>query len=138
MLHEKNLDFSFSGLKTAVLYDFKKRSEVERKSIEYISEISKEIQNSIVEVLIHKTITAAEKYGAKSVILGGGVSANKKLRETILKHCTDKKIKCFLPENEYTADNAGMIALAAIISKKPKIYSWQKIKPKPNFKINGN
>lgn len=138
MMYDKNFDFSFSGLKTAVLYDFKKRTEAEKKSPEYIAEMSKEIQNAIIEVLIHKTLKAAEEYKAKSIILGGGVSANKKLRKEILQECENKRIDCFLPTNEYTADNAGMIALAAAISKKPKAYSWQRLKPKANFKINND
>ncbi|MFA5086726.1 MAG: tRNA (adenosine(37)-N6)-threonylcarbamoyltransferase complex transferase subunit TsaD [Candidatus Paceibacterota bacterium] len=138
MMYDKNFDFSFSGLKTAVLYDFKKRTDMEKKSPEYIAEMSKEIQNAIIEVLIHKTLKAAEKYKAKSIILGGGVSANKKLRKEILEKCDNLKIGCFLPTSEYTADNAGMIALAALISKKSKEYSWPRLKPKSNFKINGN
>jgi N6-L-threonylcarbamoyladenine synthase len=136
MIYEKNFDFSFSGLKTAVLYDFNKRTEDDRKSPQYIVEISKEIQNSIVEVLVLKTAKAVEKYKAKSIILGGGVSANTKLRQEISTLCKEKNISCFLPENAHTADNAGMIGLAALISPKPKTYSWQKLKPNSNFKIN--
>jgi N6-L-threonylcarbamoyladenine synthase len=136
MIHEKNFDFSFSGLKTAVLYDFNKRTEDDKKSPHYIAEISKEIQNSIVEVLVLKTAKAVEKYKAKSIILGGGVSANTKLRQEISTLCKEKSLSCFLPENTHTADNAGMIGLAALISPKPKTSSWQKLKPNSNFKIN--
>jgi N6-L-threonylcarbamoyladenine synthase len=135
MIHEKNFDFSFSGLKTAVLYDLKKRTEIEKKSNEYIIEMSKEIQNSIIETLNFKTMKAIEKYKAKSVILGGGVSANELLRKTINKECDNRKIECFLPKNELAADNASMIALAALISKQPKSYTWKKIKPTANLKI---
>jgi len=135
MLYEKNYDFSFSGLKTAVLYDYKKRKESERTSPEYITEMSKEIQNAIIEVLLKKTIKAVQQYKAKSIILGGGVSANEILRSEIKKACQSLKIKYFLPKNEHTVDNASMIALAAATSPKPKIYLWKKIKPKPNFKL---
>jgi N6-L-threonylcarbamoyladenine synthase len=135
MLYEKNYDFSFSGLKTAVLYDYKKRKESERTSPEYITEMSKEIQNAIIEVLLKKTIKAVQQYKAKSIILGGGVSANEILRSEIKKACQSLKIKCFLPKNEHTVDNASMIALAAAISPKPKIYLWKKIKPNPNFRL---
>ncbi|MFA5178592.1 MAG: tRNA (adenosine(37)-N6)-threonylcarbamoyltransferase complex transferase subunit TsaD [Candidatus Paceibacterota bacterium] len=137
MIYEKNFDFSFSGLKTAVLYDYKKRSEKEKKSKEYIIEMSKEIQNSIIEVLITKTFNAAEKYKAKTIIVGGGVSANKALQKNIIKKCAEKKIACFFPKNEHTADNASMIALAAEISPCQKQCAWQKIKPNSNLKING-
>ncbi|MFA5368883.1 MAG: tRNA (adenosine(37)-N6)-threonylcarbamoyltransferase complex transferase subunit TsaD [Candidatus Paceibacterota bacterium] len=135
MIYEKNFDFSFSGLKTAVLYDFNKRSEDDRKSPKYIAEISKEIQNSIIEVLTSKTSKAIEKYKAKSIILGGGVSANTKLRKEIFNLCKEKNINCYLPDNTHTADNASMIGLTAFISPKSKIYPWQKIKPNSNFKI---
>jgi N6-L-threonylcarbamoyladenine synthase len=137
MIYEKNFDFSFSGLKTAVLYDFQKRKEKERKSKEYIIEMSKEIQNSIIEVLITKTFKAAEKYKAKTIIVGGGVSANKLLQKNIIEKCAEKKIACFFPKNEHTADNASMIALAAGISPSQKKLSWQKIKPDSNLKIHG-
>lgn len=137
MIYEKNFDFSFSGLKTAVLYDFQKRTRVKKKSPEYIAEMSKEIENAIIEVLISKTLKATEKYKAKSIILGGGVSANKKLQKLMEKECKNKKINCFFPKNTYTCDNASMIALTAVISKKPKQISWEKIKPNSNFKING-
>jgi len=137
MIYEKNFDFSFSGLKTAVLYDYQKRTEAEKKSPEYIAEMSKEIENAIIEVLISKTLKATEKHKAGSIILGGGVSANKKLQKLIKKECKNRKINCFFPKNTYTCDNASMIALTAVISKKPKQISWEKIKPKSNFKING-
>lgn len=137
MIYEKNFDFSFSGLKTAVLYDYKKRSEKEKKSKEYIIEMSKEIQNSIIEVLITKTFNAAEKYKAKTIIVGGGVSANKALQKNVIKKCAEKKIACFFPKNEHTADNASMIALVAEISPCQKQCAWQKIKPDSNLKING-
>lgn len=136
MLYEKNFDFSFSGLKTAVLYDFQKRTATEKKSIKYISEMSKEIENAIIEVLIRKTLKVAEKYKARSIILGGGVSANEKLQKLIQKECLNKKMGCFFPKNTHTCDNASMIALTAVISKKPKKISWKSIKPNSNLKIN--
>lgn len=136
MLYEKNFDFSFSGLKTAVLYDFQKRTETEKKSLEYLAEMSKEIENAIIEVLISKAFKAAEKYKAKSIILGGGVTANEKLQKLIQKECKNKKMLCFFPKNTHTCDNASMIALTAAISKKPKKNSWKNIKPNSNLKIN--
>ncbi|PIZ89669.1 MAG: tRNA (adenosine(37)-N6)-threonylcarbamoyltransferase complex transferase subunit TsaD, partial [Candidatus Nealsonbacteria bacterium CG_4_10_14_0_2_um_filter_37_10] len=80
MIYQKNYDFSFSGLKTAVLYDFRKQKPKIRKSREYIREMCREAQQAIIDVLIRKTIKAAKDYKAKSIILGGGVAANDELR----------------------------------------------------------
>ncbi|MFA5013632.1 MAG: tRNA (adenosine(37)-N6)-threonylcarbamoyltransferase complex transferase subunit TsaD [Candidatus Paceibacterota bacterium] len=137
MIREPNFDFSFSGLKTAVLYDFEKRSKQTQKSPDYIAEMAKEIQNSISEVLISKTMSSVAKYGVESVILGGGVSANLHLSQAFKKECKARKIACFLPGKRYTADNASMIALTALASPKAKIYGYKNIKPKSNLKING-
>ena len=79
MIYQKNYDFSFSGLKTAVLYISKKQSKV-KKDKESIRKISKEVQQAIIDVLIHKTLKAAKDFKAKTIILGGGVSANQELR----------------------------------------------------------
>ncbi|MDD5568933.1 MAG: tRNA (adenosine(37)-N6)-threonylcarbamoyltransferase complex transferase subunit TsaD [Candidatus Pacebacteria bacterium] len=137
MLHDKSFDFSFSGLKTAVLYDFKKRDNKTKSSENYISEMAKEIQDSVTEVLTAKTIKAAENYEVKSIILGGGVSANAKLRLIMENECHKRGLACFLPDPQYTADNASMIALCAALSPKAKNYNWKNIKPRPNLKING-
>ncbi|MCD6429100.1 hypothetical protein J7L09_00195, partial [bacterium] len=74
MIHSKDYDFSFSGLKTAVLYDFKKRPKTIQKSKEYKIMMAKETQEAIVEVLVSKTLRAAKEFKAKSIILGGGVT----------------------------------------------------------------
>jgi len=81
MLNTKDYDFSFSGLKTAVLYNFKKQPVKVRKSKKYIQEMCYEIQQAIIDVLIKKTIKAAKSYKAKTIILGGGVTANRELRK---------------------------------------------------------
>ena len=69
MIYQKNYDFSFSGLKTAVLYDFRSRTPKIGKSKGYIREMCKEIQQAIIDVLIHKTFKAAKDFRAKSIIL---------------------------------------------------------------------
>lgn len=134
MLHDKNYDFSFSGLKTAVLYDFKKRKN---KSGEYITEMAHEIERAIIDVLIFKTMKAAKDFKAKSVILGGGVSANKEMVKEFKKRCRKEKLNCIVPSTKFSGDNASMIGLAALISKNVKKTAWQKLKPDANLKING-
>lgn len=137
MMHDKNYDFSFSGLKTAVLYDFKKRNDKERKSEAYIIEMCHEIERSIIDVLVFKTMKAAESLDMKNIILGGGVSANKELVKEFKKQCKTRKIKFASPLPKFSGDNASMIALAALFSPNTKKTSWQKIKPNSNLKING-
>jgi len=137
MIYEKNLDFSFSGLKTAVLYETKKRTPEELKSNEYREEMSKEIEDAIIEVLAKKTEKAIEKYNCKSVIIGGGVSANKKLRKAMKSIAKKRGIMFFAPKPKYSADNAAMIAIISLLSPNIKKTSWNRIKPNSNLQING-
>jgi len=137
MKYDKNYDFSFSGLKTAVLYDFKKRTDEEKKSKEYIIEMCYEIQKSIIDVLVFKTMKVAEQYKTKTILLGGGVSANKELIKEFKKQCKVKKIDFNAPLPKFSGDNASMIALTGLFSPNAKKTSWQKIKPNSNLKING-
>jgi N6-L-threonylcarbamoyladenine synthase len=138
MINSKNFDFSFSGLKTAVLYDFKKCSSEKKKSKKYIQEISWEIQQAIIDVLIFKTIKAAEKYRVKTILLGGGVIANKELRKQfrakIRKEESSYKLR--IPNLKFCGDNAAMIALLGFYYfKKGKIDSWENLKIKPDLRL---
>lgn len=136
MINSKNYDFSFSGLKTAVLYDFKKRKQKQRKSKQYITEAAKEIQQAIIDVLIKKTIRAAKNYRTKSIFLGGGVTANKGLRKQF-KQKIKKDIpetKLLIPNIKYSGDNAVMTAVTGFFHKENKT-PWQKIKAESNLRI---
>ncbi|MFA5714593.1 MAG: tRNA (adenosine(37)-N6)-threonylcarbamoyltransferase complex transferase subunit TsaD [Candidatus Paceibacterota bacterium] len=137
MIHDKNYDFSFSGLKTAVLYDYKKRTDEEKTSKEYINEMAHEIQRAIIDVLVLKTMRARKDFKAKSIILGGGVSANKEMVKEFKKQCKKEKLNCIVPLTKFSGDNSAMIGLSALISKNVKKTSWQRIKPNSNLKING-
>ncbi|MFH1656983.1 MAG: tRNA (adenosine(37)-N6)-threonylcarbamoyltransferase complex transferase subunit TsaD [bacterium] len=130
MIYEKNYDFSFSGLKTAVLYNFKGQSEKTQKSKKYIREMCAEIQQSIIDVLIHKTLQAAKNYKAKTVILGGGVTANQELRRQLQEKLD---IKLQAPPAEFCTDNAAMVGVAGCYKQKFK--SWKNIKAKANLKL---
>ncbi len=136
MIYQKNYDFSFSGLKTSVLYDFKKRKLSEKKSKKYIQAMSKEIEQAIIDVLIHKTIKAAKDNNAKTIMLAGGVSANKELGRQFKKAVQKKSEKtCFLKPNiEFSTDNAFMVAVAGYFNKNKKT-SWKKVKVNANLKI---
>lgn len=119
MIYQKNYDFSFSGLKTAVLYDFEKRSAKMRKSEKYIQSMCFEIQQAIIDVLIYKTLRAVNEYNAKSIILAGGVAANNELRRQF-KHqllLKNSKLNFLVPSKKICVDNALMIAITAFFSK---------------------
>jgi len=105
-------DFSFSGVKTAVLREVRKYEKMEEKGTLTkvpFSDIAASFQESVVDVLVTKTLKAAELYGTKSILLAGGVSANKPLRERIVEL---SPIPVYIPPFKYCTDNAAMIAAA--------------------------
>ncbi|MBI2024871.1 MAG: tRNA (adenosine(37)-N6)-threonylcarbamoyltransferase complex transferase subunit TsaD [Candidatus Harrisonbacteria bacterium] len=116
MLTDKNFDFSFSGLKTSVLYYLRANPLVASNHTQ-AADIAASFQQAIVDVLAGKTVRAARRSGAKSVLLCGGVSANKPLREGLGSHIRNLGMKFFVPDFEYNTDNAAMIAAAAYIQK---------------------
>jgi N6-L-threonylcarbamoyladenine synthase len=137
MIKQKNYDFSFAGLKTAVLYDFLKRPEKVRKSKEYKILVAKEVQQAVIDVLISKTLRAAKEFGAKSIILGGGVVANEELRKQFklnLEHPTSN-IKLLIPPRELCTDNGLMVAVAGYFNKKKATKDFDKIIAEPNLRI---
>jgi N6-L-threonylcarbamoyladenine synthase len=112
MISTKDYDLSFSGLKTAVLYDWKSRSKKVQKSTVYVREMAKEIQDAIVQVLCAKTLRAAQRSSAKAIILGGGVGANTILRNTLCKEAEAMGMKFLAAPKELCTDNGAMIAVA--------------------------
>lgn len=120
MIHSQDLDLSFSGLKTAVLYmvrDLKKNQDVENLTEEIIGLICHEFENSVSEVLISKLNFAnkASNNKYKNLIVAGGVVANEFLKENIQNWCLKNNIIFLKPEKSLATDNAMMIALAAIV-----------------------
>jgi len=108
-LSEDSLDFSFSGLKTAVLqYCRAWHGDAPLP----LADICASFQAAIVEVLTCKTIQAARVHQVKNVALGGGVAANQALRQEMLSLCQENDLRLYCPRPGYCADNAAMIALA--------------------------
>jgi len=139
MIDSKDLDFSFAGLKTAVLYLIRGLTKKYKLS-EIKASVAKEAQAAIVDVLVIKTKRAALRLKARSIMLSGGVSANKLLREKIVELGKNLKIKTFIPQLAYTTDNAAMIALAGYFQFKFKnqpisSLGWQKVKTDANWEI---
>ena len=100
------LDFSFSGLKTAVMNHVRKHPDVST------ADVAASFQSAVVDVLVAKAERAAKAAGAKGLVLGGGVAANSLLRERFLGACTASGIHGFLPSRAMCTDNAAMIAAA--------------------------
>ena len=106
------MDFSFSGLKTAILY-FIQKKKIENPNFieENLNDICASIQHTIIEILMDKLKLAVKETGIKQIAIGGGVSANSGIRNTLKE--TEKKYgwKTFIPKFEYTTDNAAMIGI---------------------------
>ncbi len=137
MLASKDFNFSFSGLKTAVLYTVQKMKPAEIR--ERTPEICFEFQQAVIEVLVGKTMKAADKFGAKTVLLAGGVAANKKLRENLRLKVEASGRKFLVPEFKLCTDNAGMVAIAAYFlaqKKKVGLDNYKTITVDPNWELN--
>ena len=128
LMYDKHFDFSFSGLKTAVLREVEKlknesstdqydRSQGITLDTQTIADISRGVQDAISDVIIYKTVLATEKYGAKSIIIGGGVAANQTLKNSLQQALDTKSllshVELFSPQKFLCTDNASMIACAA-------------------------
>ena len=110
LLHSGNLDFSFAGLKTAVLTQAKKLGdELEPRK----ADLAASTEAAIVEVLVKKTLAALKQTGMKRVVVAGGVGANRHLRNQLNEACAKNKVRVHYPELHLCTDNGAMIAMAA-------------------------
>lgn len=122
MINDVTYDFSFSGLKTAVRYILQKYinlSDNEKKHLAY------EFECAVADVLISKTKRALEKTDARTLVLGGGVSANKHIQQMFIKMCTDeyKYVSLHIPQLSLSTDNAIMIAIAGFYKAQRKLFT---------------
>jgi N6-L-threonylcarbamoyladenine synthase len=110
LLHSGDLDFSFAGLKTAVLTQAHKLAEAleARKA-----DLAASTEAAIVEVLVRKSLMALDRSGLKRIVVAGGVGANRRLREQLDAACGERKVRVHYPELSLCTDNGAMIALAA-------------------------
>jgi len=116
-------DFSFSGIKTAVVYHVNKHGKGK------IEDLTASFQAAVVDVLVEKTLRAAKQKKVKTICLAGGVSANSFLREEMLKRGKGEGFKVVIPPLELTTDNAAMIGCAAYYKLKRKEVSGLSLKP---------
>ena len=157
MLREDNFDFSFSGLKTSALYWLRdhKLSGMHLNPLgkifswipirfgqagnpPTINDFCASFEQAIIDVLVGKTLKAVDKYKPQTIILAGGVAANKKLRETLDKALGKEDSGCELraPSYKYCMDNAAMIAAAGYYKAQKKEFTgWKNLKADPNWEI---
>lgn len=114
MLRQKNYNFSFSGLKTAVVYYVKGFGQYRKEPLQKhrisTEDLASSFQEAVIEQLVKKTIKAAEDTGCKTIIIGGGVSSNSRLRELLIEESKKLGLNLYLPSPLMCTDNAGMIA----------------------------
>lgn len=137
MINSADFDFSFSGLKTALLYQLQK----DKNWQQCIPEYCYAFETAIIDTLVHKSLKAIKKHQASSFILAGGVAANKALRTELSTKIKEDsvKTKVFLPNLAYTTDNAAMIAAAGYYNyyknKDKSFINYSKLKVNPNLKF---
>jgi len=129
MLDQKNFDFSYSGLKTAVLYYLKGK----KVTAKLRTDVAASFQQAVIDTLVEKTAEAAWRYGAKSILLAGGVAANRPLRGALATRAKKGGQDFHVSEFKYSTDNAAMIAVAAYLNyEKGKRYQ---IKAQANLNL---
>lgn len=140
MMNEPHLDFSFSGLKTAVLYTLPtlvpsgNPNDLDEQTM---CDLCAGVRQAIIDVLIHKALKAAKQTGHRVLAVSGGVSCNKALRQQLAERCEKAHIKLILPPNELTTDNAAMIAFAGMLRAKSGDFSPLDTPVDPNLRLAG-
>ncbi len=140
MINSKNFNFSYSGLKTAVLYKIR---DLKKLTPELTHELALEFENAAIEPLIYKTKRAIEQYKIKTLVVGGGVSANLHLQKelTLLRQGfgrAKKNFKIYFPPKELTGDNGLMIGIAGYLNylkNKNKVPKLESIKADGNLSL---
>ncbi|MFI5359906.1 MAG: tRNA (adenosine(37)-N6)-threonylcarbamoyltransferase complex transferase subunit TsaD [Halanaerobiales bacterium] len=132
-IDEDTYDFSFSGLKTAVLNYL--NSQKQRKAEINVADVAASFQQAVIDVLIAKVLKAVENYPVKSVILSGGVSANSALREQLARRLEEYNLPLYTPELQYCTDNAAMIGSVAYYKYLKRDFSPLTLAAKANLKL---
>lgn len=135
-LKKDSLDFSFSGVKTAVLYhclgqDSKNAGEMPELKDREIADLAASFQEAVVDVLVNKTIFAATKFSARSIILGGGVACNSRLRQRLADAAKQRDIPLYYPSKKLCMDNAAMVAGLAYHKYEEEEFSGLEVEAMP-------
>ncbi len=140
MMHEPHLDFSFSGLKTAVLYTLPKLTSSGNPNDlpeSVMNDLCAGVRQAIIDVLIHKAMRALKKTGHRLLAVSGGVSCNGALRRQLAEACARRRVELLLPPNSLTTDNAAMIAFAGLLHAKAGDFSPLDTPVDPNLHLTG-
>jgi len=133
-MYDADYDFSFSGLKTAVLYEIKKLKESGVSELP-INDLAASAQEAMIDVLLYKVTKAAKDNNVDKIVLAGGVAANSRLREKLNEYASE--IEFYIPPLEFCSDNAAMIARAGMELLKKGINDGLMLEPVPNlFEMN--
>ena len=128
------LNFSFSGLKTSILYFLQKQMKTDPNFIkDNMNDLCRSIQDTIVAILINRLREACQQTGINSIAIAGGVSANSALRLAIEELASELDGQHFIPAFQYCTDNAGMIAIASTFLYDEQQFADQDIKPDPRL-----
>ena len=126
----QGLDFSFSGLKTSIMYFVRDHVKSDPDFLaNNMNDICASVQKRIVTILLNKLKKAASQYGIKTIAIAGGVSANSGLRNALISTAEDLNWDVFIPEFQYCTDNAAMIAIAGYYKYLRKDFAGQDISP---------
>ena len=132
-----DLDFSFSGLKTAILYFVQKKIKENPNFIEEnLHDLCASIQHTIATILMDKIKNAVKQTGIKHIAIAGGVSANSEIRKRLKQTEKDRGWTSYIPKFEYTTDNAGMIAIAGYLKYLKNDFSDETITAKARIKVS--
>jgi N6-L-threonylcarbamoyladenine synthase len=130
----KDLDYSFSGLKTSFLYfirdEMKKDADFVKNNM---NDLCASVQYTIIDILMDKLILASKQTGIKQIAVAGGVSANSGLRNTFIQEAKKNSWEIFIPEFKFTTDNAAMIAITGYYKYLKKEFAAQDIAPVARF-----
>jgi len=133
LFHTHGLDFSFSGLKTAVLTLVKKQPKLTH---EVKANIAFAFQEAITDVLVKKSIQALKQTSYKNIVISGGVGANKKLREKLILQSKSENFRAYFPKLEFCTDNGAMIALAGALRAHLSSKNDYKFSVQPRWKLS--
>ena len=134
-LEPDSYDFSFSGLKSAVL-NVVNQSKMRGEPPMYAA-IARGFQESVIDVLVGKSMRAVKQYGAKQLLLCGGVAANRGLRAALEARCKEEQVPLLIPPFAYCTDNAAMIGAAAYLKWKHGQFAELDFKAQPLFSLEG-
>ena len=117
MMHSRNLDMSFSGLKTAVVTTIDKLGGPGKIPENIVYDILASLREAVTEILYKKTAAACDFYGVKTIAVSGGVSANSRIRSVFNGYGKNNNLKIFFPSVPHSTDNAAMIGYAGFFKK---------------------